>query len=196
MEGKWWCWAVVVDHGRSSSGSGGHRRPCALVIRRWALVAFVGGGARSGWLALFVGAGFLFMGAELSFLGGGARSGAVHVRGWGAVVGGQVVRGCGVVVCGRGGAVSCVVWSPLARSGTKVDEVLTFIDNVNENDALGDVAAGTPHALVASMRLALVHLVTWCCHVVLAVVVMGVGDGCEWQRLVTVRTCCLAHRGW
>jgi hypothetical protein len=39
---------------------------------------------------------------------------------------------------------------------------------------------------VASMWPALIHLVTWCCDVILAVVVMGMGDGCGWRPLVTV----------
>jgi hypothetical protein len=85
--------------GTHRPGAGGRRWPYALAIRRWGCseLSFVGGGARSGCRVWFVGTGF-------PFVGGGTRSRVVHVRGRGAVV-----RGCWVVVCGRGGAVSCVV---------------------------------------------------------------------------------------
>jgi hypothetical protein len=64
-------------------GAGGRRWPYALAIRRWGCskLSFVGGGARSGCWAWFVGTGFPFVGAELSFMGGGTRSRAVHVCG-------------------------------------------------------------------------------------------------------------------
>ena len=76
---------------------------------RWVVVLIVGGG-RPLWVlgvvrgagSLSVGAGLLFLGAGLSIVGAGARSRE------------RVVRGCWLVVCGRGGDVSCAVWSPLA----------------------------------------------------------------------------------
>jgi hypothetical protein len=96
----------LLTVGTRRLGVGRHHWPYVLAIRRWGCseLSFVGGGARSGCWAWFVGTGFLFVGAELSFMGSGTCSRAVHVRGRGAVV-----RGCWVVVCGRGGAVSCVM---------------------------------------------------------------------------------------
>jgi hypothetical protein len=58
----------------------------------------VGSGARSGWLALSVGAGFLFMGAELSFMGGGARLCAYTFMGGGLLLVGGGLSFVGAVV--------------------------------------------------------------------------------------------------
>jgi hypothetical protein len=70
--------------------------------------------------------------------------------------------------------------------------VLTMVDNINKNDerqhrcrssVISTSLLEPPPPFVASMWLALVHMVTWRC---VGVVVVGVGDGCGWQPLVRV----------
>ena len=145
------------------------------------------GGGRRLW------AGSLFVGAGLSIVAGGARS-----RGRG-------VRGCSFVVRGRGGDVSSVVWSSLTRlEGTRVG-VLTIADSIRNNDerrhsrrssfgchvALSDVAPANPPSAPPSFPFRCdVALV------VLAVVVVGVGDGCTWRPLATVTMVVVVKRGW
>jgi hypothetical protein len=154
-------------------GVGGRRRPCA----RHSLVG-----------------GYCVRGRSLQ-----RCSGALGCRLW--AVGLVRVRctfvGGGLLIVG-GLFVGCRLWA-LARSGTDADRVLTFMimKTRTTNDNIVVVRRwfprrsrlrGTwnPHAFVASMWPALVHLVTWRCDVVLAVVVVGVGDGCGWRPLVTV----------
>jgi hypothetical protein len=135
------CWAVVVDRGRLSSRSGGSSsavcarhsweavsvvRGCqAVVCGRWGSLLVLGI-VRGRWIPV---CGRRVVVCE--WWGSFACGTCLWV---GAVGRGQVVRGCWVhvrctfvggvllfvgglfVVCGGGGAVSCVVWSPLARS--------------------------------------------------------------------------------
>ena len=88
------------------------------------------------------------------------------------------------MVCGRSGAVLCVVCSHLAKlDGMSGSRVFTVIHNLNNNKrhrrrssfgchvALGDVAPGNPLAL---MWPGLISLVTWHCHIILVVVVVCV----------------------
>jgi hypothetical protein len=74
------------------------------------------------WAVGLVRVRYTFVGEGLSFVGEVVRGCWVRVRC--TFVGGGVL-GCWVVVCGRGGAASCVVWSPLAKSDGTVDVVLT-----------------------------------------------------------------------
>ena len=76
---------------------------------RWVVVLIMGGGHPLWVLGIVRGAGLLSVGAGLLFLGAG-----LLIVGAGARSRERVVRGCWFVVCGRGGDVSCAVWSPLA----------------------------------------------------------------------------------
>ena len=90
-----------------------------------------------------------------------------------------------VVVCGCGGAMLCVVASWLAKSDRMSEgRVLTIVQNLNNNEqrhhrcssfgchiAKSNVAPGNPLVLMWPA----VSSVTWCCHVVLVVVVVHVG---------------------
>ena len=76
-------------------GAGGSFRLWVTVVICGCWVSIVGAGSLS------VGAGSLFVGVGLSIAGSGVR------------LPGRVVRACWFVVCGRGGDVSCAVWSPL-----------------------------------------------------------------------------------
>ena len=87
-----------------------------------------------------------------------------------------------VVVCGRGGAMLCVVASRLAKSDqTSEGRVITLVQNLNNDErqhrhhssfgchvTKSDVAPGNPLALMWPA----VSLVMWCWHVVLVVVVV------------------------
>ena len=143
MEGRGWCWAVVVRvRGRRPCARSRHpctrshclcarsccpcarsRCPCVRPRCRCARSrrpvcgrSLCVGGGRPLW------AGSLFVGAGLSIVAGGARS-----RGRG-------VGGCWFVIRGHGGDVSSAVWSWSARlEGTRVG-VLTVDDSIKNND--------------------------------------------------------------
>ena len=131
----------------------------------------MGGGHPLWVLGVVRGAGLLFLGAGLSIVGAGAR--------WCE----HIVRGCWFVDCGRGGDVSCAGWSPLARW-----------DGVTHQTTMTNDDIIVVHCLVATSPRATWHLQTpptvlFHCDVALfglAVVVVGMGDGCEWRPLAMV----------
>jgi hypothetical protein len=164
MEGEGMgCWAIIVDHGRSSSGSGGSSsavcachssvgaRCCsweavsvvhgcrAVVCGRWGSLSVLGI-VHGRWIPV-CGRRVVVCERGGSFVWGTCLwVGAVVCGCWVCVrcmfVGGVLLFVGGLfVVCGGGGAVWCVVWLPLARlDGMNVDVVLTMVDNINKND--------------------------------------------------------------
>ena len=135
------------------------------------------------------GCGALFVGAELLSMGTGSLSvgTGLLIVGGGACLCGLVVHGCWFVVCGNSGDISSAVWSPLARLDGKRVGVLTINNSMNNN-------INVVHCLVAMSLLVMWHLkipppFSFCCDVVLAmlaVVIVGMGNRCEWWPLVMV----------
>ena len=93
----------------------------------------------------------------------------------------------GAVSCAGWGDVSCAGWSPLARwDGMKV-RLLT--EQQTTNDDIVVVRRLVATSLSATWHLQTPPTVSFRCDValfVLAVVVVGVGDGCEWRPLAMV----------
>ena len=127
------------------------------------------------------GCGALFVGAELLSVGAGSLSVGTEllIVGGGACLCGWVVHGCWFVFCGHSGDMSSAVWSPLARLDGKRVGVLTI---------------NVVHCLVAMSLLVMWHLqmpppFSFCCDValvMLAVVIVGMGNTYEWRPLVMV----------
>ena len=133
------------------------------------------------------GCGALFVGAELLSMGAGSLSvgTGLLIVGGGACLCGWVVYGCWFVICGHSGDMLSAVWSPLARLNGKRVGVLTINNSMNNN-------INVIHRLVAMLLSVMWHLqmpppFSFCCDVtlvMLAVVIVGMGNRCEWWPLV------------